>query len=190
MLVIDTNILLSSVAEFSSFVKSGRWTVFVPLPVIIELDSQSSNTSPEATTAALRYIISHVKSHAISLKVLTSHGNYLSNLDVGTEQVDFASNMWKHSMDDLILHAAPWQSEHWSDRLSILGGDDLPKRDSSVAAKVVLLGFAVEIPSCIDSDICSTLNRHNEYVFQSYCFACAHKVVRARVQSGSRARAR
>ena len=88
MLVIDTNILLSSVAEFSSFVKSGRWTVFVPLPVIIELDSQSSNTSPEATTAALRYITSHVKSRAISLKVLTSRGNYLSNIDVRTEQVD------------------------------------------------------------------------------------------------------
>ena len=44
-------------------------------------------------------------------------------------------------MDDLILRAAIWQGEHWTDRSSILGGDDLPGRDSSTAAKVVLLSF-------------------------------------------------
>ena len=45
VLVVDTNILLSSLSEFSSLVESGRWTVVVPLPVIMELDSQSSNMS-------------------------------------------------------------------------------------------------------------------------------------------------
>ena len=44
-LLVDTNILLSSLSEFSSLVESGRWTVVVPLPVIMELDSQSSNMS-------------------------------------------------------------------------------------------------------------------------------------------------
>ena len=83
------------------------------------LASQFSNMSQlgNAATAALRYITSHVvKSHAISLKVLTSCGNYLSNLNVRTEQVDFASNMWERNMDDLILRAAIWQGEHWTDR--------------------------------------------------------------------------
>ena len=84
MLVVDTNILLSSLSEFSSLVESGRWSVVVPLPVIMELDSQSSNVSQlgDAATAALRYITSHIKSHAILLKVLTLRGNYLSNLNV------------------------------------------------------------------------------------------------------------
>ena len=45
VLVVETNILLSSLSEFSSLVESGRWTVVVPLPVIMELDSQSSNMS-------------------------------------------------------------------------------------------------------------------------------------------------
>ena len=143
MLVVDTNILLSSLSEFSSLVESSRWTIVVPLPVIMELDSQSSNVSQlgDAATAALRYITSHVKSHAISLKVLTSRGNYLSNLNVRTEQVDFASNMWERNMDDLILRAAMWQDEHWIDRSSMLNVD-LSGKDLAGASKVVLLSPA------------------------------------------------
>ena len=84
MLVVDTNILLSSLSEFSSLVESSRWTIVVPLPVIMELDSQSSNVSQlgDAATGALHYITSHIKSHTILLKVLTLRGNYLSNLNV------------------------------------------------------------------------------------------------------------
>ena len=91
--------------------KSGCWTVVVPLPVIVVLDSQSSNMSRlgNAATAALRYITSHVKFHAISLKDHTSRGNYLSNLNVQTGQGDFTSNIWEYNMDDLILRAAIWQ---------------------------------------------------------------------------------
>ena len=51
------------------------------------------------------------------------------------------SNIWERNMDDLILCAAIWQGEHSMDRSSILGGDDLPRLDSSTAAKVVLLSF-------------------------------------------------
>ena len=142
VLVVDTNILLSSLAEFSSLVESGRWTVVVPLPVIMELDSQSSNMTQlgEAAGAALQYITSHVRSHSTSLKVLTSRGNYLSNLNVRTEQVDFSSNAWERNMDDLILRAAMWQDEHWIDRSSMLK-DDLSGKDTASAAKVVLLSF-------------------------------------------------
>ena len=95
--MVDTNILLSSLSEFAALVECGRWTVVVPLPVIMELDSQSSNMTAlgEAATAALNYITGHIRSHSLSLKVQTSRGNYLTNLNVRTEQVDFSSNMWE-----------------------------------------------------------------------------------------------
>ena len=144
MLVIDTNILLSSLAIFSSLVESLQWTVVVPLPVIMELDGLASNASPlgEAATAALDYITSHIRSHSTSLKVQTSRGNYLSSLSIRTEQVDFAGDeaSWERNMDDLILRAAIWQDEHWIDRSAMLQSDGV-SRDTSGAAKVVLLSF-------------------------------------------------
>ncbi|OJT14129.1 Telomerase-binding protein EST1A [Trametes pubescens] len=141
VLVVDTNILLSSLSEFSALVESGRWTLVVPLPVVMELDSQSSNATPlgQAAGAALQYISTHVRSHATSLKVLTSRGNYLSNLNVRTEQIDFTNGA--RNMDDLILRAALWQDEHWVDRSALLRGDDSSSKDTSSAAKVSLLSF-------------------------------------------------
>ena len=40
--------------------------------------------------AALRYTTSYMESHTISLIILISCGNYLSNFNVRTEHVDFA----------------------------------------------------------------------------------------------------
>ena len=43
-------------------------------------------------------------------------------------------------MDDLILRAAIWQTEHWVDRSAFLNvSDDM--RDTTGASKVVLLSF-------------------------------------------------
>ena len=55
-----------SLIELASLVKSSRWNVVVPLPVVMVLASQFSNMSQlgNAATAALRYITSHIKSHA------------------------------------------------------------------------------------------------------------------------------
>ena len=115
----------------------------VPLPVIMELDSQAhGNTTPlgQAAAAALAYITAHIRSHSASLKVQTSRGNYLTNLNVRLEEVDFSSSTWERSMDDLILRAALWQDEHWVDRSAMLKGGDSVK-DTASAAKVVLLSF-------------------------------------------------
>ncbi|KAI0362699.1 hypothetical protein OH77DRAFT_1529844 [Trametes cingulata] len=141
VLVVDTNILLSSLAEFSALVESGKWTVVVPLPVVMELDSQSTNASPlgQAAAAALQYITSHVRSHTTSLKVQTSRGNYLSNLNVRTEEIDFSSGARERNMDDLILRAALWQDEHWVDRSALLSSDG--SKDTANAAKVALLSL-------------------------------------------------
>lgn len=139
-LVVDTNILLSSLSSFSSLVESLQWTLVVPLPVIMELDGLSSTPSPlgQAASAALHYITSHFRSHSLSLKVLTSKGNYLSTLSVRTEQVDFATGeaSWERNMDDLILRTAIWQDAHWVDRSTLLKA---AVGDVTGAAKVVLL---------------------------------------------------
>ncbi|KAI5124523.1 hypothetical protein M0805_003047 [Coniferiporia weirii] len=140
VLVVDTNILLSSLSMFSSLVESLRWTVLVPLAVITELDGIAMNASSlgEAATAAITYISAHIRSHALSLKVQTSRGNYLQNLNVRSEQVEFVAESWERSMDDLILRAAVWQDDHWVDRSSMLKAGD---HDTSGAAKVVLITF-------------------------------------------------
>lgn len=127
----------------SSLIESLQWTVVIPLPVIMELDGLSSNASQlgEAAQTAMAYISSHIRSHALSLKVQTSKGNYLTTLSVRTEEVDFDANSGaEKSMDDLILKAAIWQDDHWVDRSSMLKA---PPASSELqgAIKVVLLSL-------------------------------------------------
>lgn len=142
-LVLDTNILLSSLSVIASIVESLRWTVVIPVPVVMELDGLSANTSQLGAAAreALSYVTSHVRSHGTSLKVQTSKGNYLTSLSVRTEQVDFTDKeSWEQNMDDLILKAAVWQDEHWVDRSMLLKGSANPT-SATGAVKVVLLSF-------------------------------------------------
>jgi protein SMG6 len=149
ILVIDTNILLSSLSMFASVIESLRWTVIVPLPVVMELDGlskTSASSAPqliEAAQSALAYLSSHVRSHSMSLKIQTSKGNYLTSLSVRTEHIDFdASGNWERNMDDLILKAAIWQDEHWVDRSTMLRlGDFSSSSDRAGAIKVVLLSL-------------------------------------------------
>ena len=84
VLVIDTNILLSSLSIFASLVESLCWTILVPLAVITELDGIATNNSSlgEDATAAVQYISSHMPSIR-SLKVQTS--NYLQTLSIRSE---------------------------------------------------------------------------------------------------------
>lgn len=108
----------------------------------MELDGLSSNASQlgEAAQSAMAYVTSHVRSHSTSLKVQTSKGNYLTSLNVRTEQVDFTSANSDRNMDDLILKAAIWQDEHWVDRTAMLKTDG-SQRDIANAVKVVLLSL-------------------------------------------------
>lgn len=144
VLVVDTNILLSSLSMFASLVEGLRWTVIIPLPVIMELDGLAASNAPqlaEASKAALSFIQSNLKTLSTSLKVQTSRGNYLSSLNVRTEQVDFSDNdSWERNMDDLILRAAIWHDEHWFDRSGLLKASK-SAADVKDAAKVVLLSL-------------------------------------------------
>ncbi|TFK26448.1 hypothetical protein FA15DRAFT_667539 [Coprinopsis marcescibilis] len=145
-LVIDTNILLSSLPMVASLVESHKWTVVIPLPVIMELDGLSSNPSAQladAASSALNYVTSQLRPHALSLKVQTSKGNYLTSLNVRTEDVDFSGGVSNNerSMDDLILKAAIWQDEHWVDRSNMLKVGELAPETTRNAVKVVLLSL-------------------------------------------------
>ncbi|KII90159.1 hypothetical protein PLICRDRAFT_124089 [Plicaturopsis crispa FD-325 SS-3] len=70
ILVVDTNILLSSLAMFAT-------TVIIPLLVIMELDGLSSNTTAlgEAAQSAISYITAHIRTHSNSLKSKTAYKN-------------------------------------------------------------------------------------------------------------------
>jgi len=172
-LVIDTNILLSSLSMFSSVIESLRWTVIVPLPVVMELDGlskASANSAPQliqAAQSALAYLSSHVRSHSMSLKIQTSKGNYLTSLSVRSEHVDFDTNRnWERNMDDLILKAAIWQDEHWVDRSGMLQPSDLSSSGRAGAVKVVLLSLdrnlrlkarSRQLPAASEKDLASIL---------------------------------
>ncbi|KAF8425075.1 hypothetical protein L210DRAFT_3765362 [Boletus edulis BED1] len=45
VLVLDTNIILSSLSIVALIIESLRWTVVIPVPVIMELDGLGSNTT-------------------------------------------------------------------------------------------------------------------------------------------------
>ncbi|KAJ6546460.1 hypothetical protein DFH09DRAFT_1171098 [Mycena vulgaris] len=141
VLVIDTNILLSSLSLFASVVESLQWTA----------------------QAAMTYLSSHIRSHATSLKVQTSKGNYLTSLSVRAEQVDFADGTSDRNMDDLILKAAIWQDEHWVDRSAMLKSNAMAS-DSTV--KVVLLSLdrnlrlkarSRQLPAASEKDLAAIL---------------------------------
>ncbi|KIY51103.1 hypothetical protein FISHEDRAFT_57210 [Fistulina hepatica ATCC 64428] len=141
ILVVDTNIFLSSLSMLAPLIESHRWTVVVPLPVVMELEGLSSNKSTELATAAqasLSYLSANLRQHSISLKVQTSKGNYLTSLGIRTEEIDFSKKSAEHSMDDLILKAAVWQDEHWVDRSDLLQGGSMA---DSKSVKVVLLSL-------------------------------------------------
>lgn len=143
MLVVDTNVLLSSLAEVAALVGSLAWTVVVPLPVVMELEGLcgAAGALGAAAAAAMAAVGAHMRTHAAALKVLTSRGNYLPNLNFRTERVEFGADAesWERSMDDLILRAAVWQDEHWADRSGMLKAP--APADTTGAAKVVLLSF-------------------------------------------------
>ncbi|KAF9533398.1 hypothetical protein CPB83DRAFT_472504 [Crepidotus variabilis] len=163
-LVLDTNVLLTSLTAIASLISQHLFTVIVPLPVITELDGLSSsvpnpNTSesgeaqpsnhPELRAAAhqaLEYIKTALRANGMVIKVQTTRGNYLSSLNIRMEEIDFASSSsaTKNNMDDLILKAAIWQNEQWVDREGLLkSGMDIEVSSSAegkdAATKVVLL---------------------------------------------------
>jgi predicted ribonuclease YlaK len=149
MLVFDTNVLLSALETFAKIVEGGQWSVIVPLPVVTELDGLSKSPPPLGTAAvsAISYLEARIRTHSLCLKIQTSKGNYLADLLIRTEHLDFSSSgagagaeyeaAKARTMDDLILNIASFQSNHFVDRSALLG---LPSAGAA-ATKVLLVTF-------------------------------------------------
>ena len=92
VLVAGGNILPSSFSMFVPLVGSLRWTMIIPLPVIMGLDGLAMSDSPRLSNVAkatLSFISSNHRILSTFLDVRMSKGNHLSLLNVPMEQVDF-----------------------------------------------------------------------------------------------------
>lgn len=104
-----------------------------------ELVGLSSDQGRGSNAAeALEFVKSRVRSHSKSLKVQTSKGNYLPDLSITNEILDFSG--FTRNIDGLVLDAAAWQMEHFVDRSRFLGdNDEMQAEPTEQTAKVVLL---------------------------------------------------
>ena len=92
--------------------------------VITELDGLKVQSSSLGVAAiqALVYLSDNIRSYGRWLKVQTSRGNYLQDLAIRTEAIDFGIDKELDSvdrmrtMDDVILRIAAWQVAHFIDR--------------------------------------------------------------------------
>ncbi|BGP48819.1 hypothetical protein JCM10450v2_004695 [Rhodotorula kratochvilovae] len=153
VLVFDTNILLTSITLFSELVAAECWTIVVPLAVITELDGLRRNPTALGLAAAevIDYLELAVRGYSRYLKIQTSRGNYLKDLSIRNESIDFAaegagsasSHDVARTMDDVILRAVAWQREHFSNRVALVNPQAaLEKRKVPAdAAQAVLVTF-------------------------------------------------
>lgn len=117
-----------------------------------ELDGLRKNPGPlgAAADVAVTYLESAVRSAARYFKVQTSRGNYLKDLAIRSENIDFAGDLalgtaFSHdlarNMDDVILKAVAWQRDHFVSRLAMVN----PRADRRLvpveSSKVVLVTF-------------------------------------------------
>lgn len=160
-LVFDTNVLLESMEVFMALLTSKRWSLVVPLAVVTELDGLRTKEDNLGTSAtqAIKFLEDAIKTYSTNLKVQTSRGNYLRDLNIRREDIDFghspsysggkksaATDGSIKSMDDVILNVAIWQKTNWLDRRALLGikanntADDKHSTSSSTTpAKTVLV---------------------------------------------------
>ena len=147
VLILDTNILLAPGKLLEDLIESKRWTVVIPLAVITELDGLQKNPEPlgPRAKAALHYTETHIRSHGKWLKGQTSRGNYLPDLTVRSEDIDFGKDDGEEtrarSLDEIILRAVNWQQAHFVDRLAILSDNPFKDREKvkEDTAKAVLV---------------------------------------------------
>lgn len=143
-LVFDTNILIGMLKIVKDLLESEQFTIVIPLVVITELDGlkkRSSDQEPQArrlgeeALEAIKYLEQSIKSYSKVLKIQTSKGNYLRDLSIRNEQINFQdfgatsgtsgqtgangfiTTNAARNLDDVVLRAASWQLEHFSNRL-------------------------------------------------------------------------
>ncbi|EGG10614.1 uncharacterized protein MELLADRAFT_76888 [Melampsora larici-populina 98AG31] len=172
----DTNILIGMLSIMKDLLESEQWTMIIPLVVITELDGlkkgNQSNGSQSThhqnhnnkdrlssdATEAIKYLESSIKTKSRWLKIQTSKGNYLRDLSIRNEKINFQDPHQHHSnynqvgfstdhaynLDDLVLRATMWQIEHFN-HSSIKSNqnqkteEEIVEEDQQKAEKVVLV---------------------------------------------------
>ena len=135
-IVFDAQLLLHGYQLVQSMLQSKRWIVVIPLAVITELDrlaKPGSSEDPSKASTVLASLEQLVKTHNSVLKIQTSRGNYLRDLSLRAEDLEYAnsgsgtSNSAQHShskiprgLDDVIVAAGKWQIDNWLDRRQLL----------------------------------------------------------------------
>lgn len=91
VLVMDTNVIVAPTHAFVRLVESSQWTIVVPLSVVTELDGLARRAGDVGDRAkrALHYMEVNNKTKSVNLKVQTSRGNYLADLRLRSEKIDF-----------------------------------------------------------------------------------------------------
>ena len=118
--------------------------------VITELDGLRRNDSAlgNAAEAAVNFLESAISRYSRYLKVQTSRGNYLKDLTIRSENIDFAGELdspgaFSHdlarNMDDVILKAVSWQKDHFTSRLALVNPRIDRRTVPTDAAKVILV---------------------------------------------------
>ena len=130
--MLDTNILIAPDNLLKQLVESKQWTIIIPLVVVTELDGLQKNATPTGAEAkrSLGYLEKNIRALSKWIKVQTSRGNYLADLNVRAEEIDFGGeddDSRARSLDEIILRNVIWQQSNFVDRLAILS--DNPARD-------------------------------------------------------------
>lgn len=113
-----------------------------------------------SASEAVEYLETAIRTHARYLKVQTSRGNYLRDLSIRSESIDFSGNAeldasnlaggvggqgfshdFARNMDDVILRALSWQSEHFTSRLALVNPAADRRTVPNDTSKVVLVTF-------------------------------------------------
>ena len=118
--------------------------------MITELDGLRRNDSAlgNAAEIAVIFLESAISRYSRYLKVQTSRGNYLKDLTIRSENIDFAGELDSpgalshdsaRNMDDVILKAVGWQKDHFTNRLALVNPGIDRKSVPADAAKVILV---------------------------------------------------
>ncbi|OZJ02614.1 hypothetical protein BZG36_04287 [Bifiguratus adelaidae] len=110
-LVIDTNCFIADLSSVREVIASKLFRVVVPLAAITELDGLRHNPAPlgKAATCALEYLEScmiSTSAHGNNLLIQTSRYNFLPDLSIRTEHIDFGPS--GRNLDDVILAVCLW----------------------------------------------------------------------------------
>ncbi|KAI9275488.1 hypothetical protein BDA99DRAFT_568163 [Phascolomyces articulosus] len=136
-IILDTNCFIGHFDHVKRLIKSGKWSIVLPLVVITELDGLRGNTPPLGSIAgeALKFIeatLATKQRAGTSLRIQTSHNNFMHDIAIRSEQFMFGET--DKNLDDLVLSACLWWAKENDDsnaRVCLVTGD----RNLSVKAR-------------------------------------------------------